>query len=98
MPRDAPVTRATLLFWLLVIGFLPWLPPSPSVDGQEMDLHISWIISYYPTILFGFSSNGSIRGDAGLHPNPGAAELHAGRGRPRAAPHDRHRRDQEIGG
>src|ERR1700730_972502 len=89
IPRDAPVTIATLLVGVVILSLLivSWAVS----DGSKLGPFIFRIIRHYPASQSaGYEqSNGPIRCNAGVHAGGGAAQLHAGSGGSRPAPLDR---------
>src|SRR5580698_4841099 len=99
IPRDAPVTIATLLDSLDILS-LPWFSRVPAADEENLNPSDLRIIMRYLAIQSGNNeqSDGPIRGDAGLHPGGGAAQFYDRGQRFGRAALDGDRRGKEPGG
>src|SRR5258708_37041718 len=79
MPREAPVTIATLLLSWVILSLLIVQCGTSAFDGEEMSVSPSRIIIHYPASQ---SENreqrdGQIRRHAGVHAGGRATQLHA---------------------
>src|SRR5271163_2396208 len=96
MPREAPVTIATLLLSLVIFSLLCIVGGTSAWDGRKMNLFTSRIIGHNSASQSGKREqfDGPFRCYAGVHTCGGAAQLHArGRG-PRPAALDGDRRGE----
>src|SRR5258706_7945316 len=96
MPREAPVTIATLLVSFDIFSFLMISWQVRASDGRKLGSFAFRIIRHYlaSQSAKGEQYHGPVRRDEGVHAGGGAAKLHArGRGSRPAALH-RHRCSQ----
>src|SRR6266436_9826006 len=91
IPREAPVTIATLLLSWVILSLLIVRCGTFAFDGEEMSLLSGRIITHYPVSQSGNREqrDGQIRGHAGVHAGGGATQLHARRPGSRPAALDR---------
>ena len=99
MPREAPVTMATLLVSLVIFVLLMIVAGCPRSDGRNLIASNFRIIMHYSASQSGNGeqSDGPFRRDAGVHPGGGAAQLFARRRGSRPAALDRDRRREDAG-
>src|ERR1700721_3262662 len=100
MPREAPVTIATLLDSFVILSSLGLSRVCPRLDEENLNPSDIRIIMRYPAIQSGKDeqSDGPIRGDADFHPGGGAAQFYDRGGRSGRAAVDRNRRGEDPGG